>query len=274
MAVHPKSIYHAIYGDTDIWLLPKLRPLVRSQLVATFHEPPANLAYMNVDRDLLAHLDAIILVSNSQRSYFESIFPSERIFVVPHGVDTDHYFPAAQLGGDVCVTVGSHHRDFGLLKAAMDIVWQQRPTARLVAIGTRRENDPNPQFHTDDSRIDFRDGISDQDLLEVYHRAGVALCPLVQATANNAMLEAMACGLPVVSTDVGGVREYLGEDGGLFSQLGQPEHFAANILRVLNDRSQAATMSARSRARALEHDFRAVAKLMHTAYQKIQSLRG
>ncbi len=34
------------------------------------------------------HLDAVVLVSETQRAYFEEFLPPERIFVVHHGVDT------------------------------------------------------------------------------------------------------------------------------------------------------------------------------------------
>jgi glycosyltransferase involved in cell wall biosynthesis len=167
--------------------------------------------------------------------------------------------------------VGSHYRDFGLLKTAMDLVWQRRPGARLMAIGTRRENDPNPRFDTDDPRIRFIDGIPDGELVQAYQGARVALCPLAQATATNAMLEAMACGLPIVATDVGGVREYLGTGVGLVSAPARPEEFAANILRVLEDESEALEMSRRSRARALQLDFAVVARAMKGVYDQIES---
>src|ERR1700758_2153011 len=39
MLYHKKAIYHLIYGDVDLWLLPKLRKITGNYLVVTFHEP-------------------------------------------------------------------------------------------------------------------------------------------------------------------------------------------------------------------------------------------
>lgn len=269
MSIHRKSLYHAIYGDTDLWLLPKLRPLLKNCLVATFHEPPSNLEYLKIDESFLKHLDAVILVSNSQRGYFEKIFPSNRIFVVPHGIDTGFFCPAEAPENNTCITVGSHHRDFSLLKRAMDIVWRYKPNVRLVAVGTQREKDPNPQFEVSDSRIHFFDGITDEELRQAYRSARIAVLPLREATANNAMLEAMACGLPIVVTDVGGIGEYLGRKAGLLSSAGEPEEFARNIIRILDDSALAKAMSEGSRARALEYDFSVVARLTQRVYSEI-----
>jgi glycosyltransferase involved in cell wall biosynthesis len=56
-------------------------------------------------------------------------------------------------------------------------------------------------------------GIDDDTLAELYRNADVLLLPLTDSTANNALLEGMASGLPLVATDLPAVRAYLPEGG-------------------------------------------------------------
>jgi glycosyltransferase involved in cell wall biosynthesis len=72
---------------------------------------------------------------------------------------------------------------------------------------------------------------------------------------NNTILEAMAAGLPVVATRVGGADEMV-VDGvtGLLVEAGSPERIAAALHRLLSDSGMAATMGKAGRARA-ETDF-------------------
>jgi glycosyltransferase involved in cell wall biosynthesis len=61
------------------------------------------------------------------------------------------------------------------------------------------------------SGVTFTGAVSD---VRAFVRAmDIAVLPSEAEGISNAMLEAMACGLPVVATDVGGVREVLGNDG-------------------------------------------------------------
>ena len=92
---------------------------------------------------------------------------------------------------------------------------------------------------------------------------------LRDATANNAVLEALACGAPVVATDVGGVAEYLGDGAALLCPPGDPAALAAAMARVLDDDGLAASLSAAARARALEHDFAVVARAMADVYERV-----
>lgn len=267
MLRHKNSIYHAIYGDMDLWLLPRVSRTTGNLSVATFHEPHSTLDWLAID-DIIRRLDAVILVSESQRVYFEALLPTERIFVVPHGIDTDFFSPAETLSNEpICVTVGSHLRDYETLKRAMELIWQMNSNVHLVAVGTRK--DPNLQFQCDEKRIRFLDGVSDEDLRLAYQMARLALFSFRDATANNAMLEAMACGLPVIATDVGGIREYLGEEAGILCPPRDPEAFANGVLRLLDDASLAAQTSKASRARALGYDYRRVAGQMSQVYSEI-----
>jgi glycosyltransferase involved in cell wall biosynthesis len=92
--------------------------------------------------------------------------------------------------------------------------------------------------------------LSDEQLLEEYRRAWVVLLPLIDATANNSLLESMACGVPVVVSDVGGIRDYAGpESGALCPPRDAQAHGAAAIELLLDSpRREAAGRAARARA--------------------------
>ena len=269
MARHRNRLYHVLYGDTDLWLLRRANRLNGNHLVASFHEPAGHLRELRVVDRVCRYLDAVILVSETQRAYFEEFVAAERIFVVPHGVDTEFFRPAQTTGAQPhCITVGSHLRDFATLKEAMQLVWQVNPRVRFTAVGTR--SDEKSMFPPlQDERVQFVDGIGDDELLQAYRRASVAVFSFEAATANNAILEAMATGLPVVATDTGGIGEYVTPECGILCPPLDSEAMAAAILCILDAPHLQQSLAAGSRQRALKLDFRHVAVRMAEVYTSI-----
>jgi glycosyltransferase involved in cell wall biosynthesis len=267
MAFHRRSLYHALYGDTDVWLLGYFRRLTGTRLVATFHEPLPQLEWFQIDR-IVPNLDAAILVSESQRPYFEKLLPPERIFVHPHGVDTDFFKPAENSITDpVCITVGAHLRDFETLSAVMTLVREKNPNVRFIAVGARREGGGNSRL--DDERFTHLDDLSDEQLRDAYQSARIAVFSFRDATASNGLLEAMATGLPTVATDVGGVGECVTEETGILCPPRDPHAMAEAILKLLTDRGFADRMSRACRLRAVRFDYKEVAKTIDEIYSRI-----
>jgi glycosyltransferase involved in cell wall biosynthesis len=267
------AIYHAVKADVDLLFLPRIARFTRNHLVGTFHEPPDLQKYWKIDRWVPNYLGAAIVLSESLRSYFNDLLPADRVFLVPHGVDTAFFRPAdCPETRPVCISVGSHLRDADTLMQAMALVWRENPQVRLIIVGARRSNDPNRPPDFDDERVEFRDYVSDRELLAAYHAASMAVLSLQDAVANNALLEAMACGLPIVATDVGGVREYLGEDAGEMCTPGDPVALAAGILRIAAEPSNASVMSAKGRERALRFDHCLIADQMRQVYERVRSM--
>ena len=54
----------------------------------------------------------------------------------------------------------------------------------------------------------WHDRIDDEALRDLYRNATCHLTPFKDCTANNAIVESLACGVPIVTTDRGGVRDY------------------------------------------------------------------
>ena len=104
--------------------------------------------------------------------------------------------------------MGEHRRDFGVLFEVVARCRELDPALVLEVISTTEHADALSRL----PNVIARSGVSGDELVRSYRNADVLLLPLLSATANNALLEGMSCGLPVIATDVGGVREYVDED--------------------------------------------------------------
>jgi glycosyltransferase involved in cell wall biosynthesis len=266
MVRRTRSVYHVMYGDRDLLLLRSRAGRRDNRLVATFHKPHAD---ERAPLRWLPHsLDAAILVSEYQRAHYASLVPADRIFVARHGIDTGFFRPPPEpAGGRVCITVGSHLRDFATLTRAVRRIWRRDPGVRFVFAGLRWPRAVGPLLRDDRVRVLPR--LSDDGLRTAYQSADLALFAFEDVTASNALLEAMACGLPVVATDVGGVSEYAPADAALLCPPGDAGRLADGVLSVLDDPARGERMRRASRAGALARDYRVAADEVRRVYARV-----
>src|SRR5207302_1249221 len=107
-------------------------------------------------------------------------------------------------GGVTCLFVGSWLRDVDTMAEVVRALAPRREIAfQLVSTDerlTRLANLPG---------VTLRSGLTDEELLDAYRAADLLALPLLDSTANNTLLEALACGLPIVTSAVGGVSDYV-----------------------------------------------------------------
>ena len=95
------------------------------------------------------------------------------------------------------------------------------------------------------------------------------LLPVTDATANNSLLEGLACGVPVVATDVGGIRDYLAEDCGFLVAPGDTSGYVDCLLSVLSSPEKRALMSKAARSRGERFSWANVAAMMAGVYAEL-----
>lgn len=113
-------------------------------------------------------------------------------------------------------------------------------------------------------------GRLDRDAMaDLYRTATVALNPSLADNMPNSVLEAMASGVPVVSTDVGGVPFVVRhEDTALLVPPGDDQAMAAALSRVLDDRALAHGLRARALVDVRRYTWEQVAPLLLATYRR------
>jgi glycosyltransferase involved in cell wall biosynthesis len=198
--------------------------------------------------------DALIAVSPVSTAY-----RTGRASLISPGVDTEVFTPDAAPAGDpTLLYVGriersSASKGIDVLVRAFAKVQAELPAARLVLVGSGDAVADHRALAADlgvGDRVTFAGELRDGALVAVYRRAGVLVLPSRdEAEAfGMALIEAMACGRPVVGSAVGGVQRVI-EDGrtGLLVPPGDVDALAAACLRILTDPALAARMGAEGR---------------------------
>ena len=172
--------------------------------------------------------------------------------VIPQGIN--EYFLSLKCEGEsnVILSVGSISRRKGhiLLLQAFDQVCKQVPNAKLVIAGVLAEQDYYNELQAyiqqspNIANISLLVNLPQEELYELYQQARIFALHSQEESQGIALVEAMATGLPIVATNVGGI-PYVVEDKetGFLGDYGDIDSFAQNLITLLYDRKQCSDMS-------------------------------
>lgn len=215
-------------------------------------------------RALLAAEHVLYQSEFSKRSADEFLGePNGSWEVLYNAVDVEHFAPAAAppADGPVFLLGGDQTQAYRLELAlrTFAVVAASEPTARLLVTG-RLVSSPDELL--DElalrSKVEFVGRYSQAEAPALIRRAHVLLHTKVKDPCPSAVIEAMACGLPVVYPASGGTPELVGDDAGVGvphpntwdrDEPPAPEALAEAALRVLAEREE---RGAAARRRAVE----------------------
>lgn len=208
----------------------------------------ARAAYYTLLEQLTMRTANAVLVTTEQNAaYVRRFMPSERVHLVPNGVNLRRFYPAEQLpdGPPMVAFLGrlSAEKNPGSLLAAAHRLQPQTPI-RLALIGDGPLRDSLTQ-EAQRLGVDahFYGTVSHEQLPAILRAASAFVLPSFSEGHPKALLEAMACGLPVVASDISGNRSVV-EPGinGLVFPAGDDAQLATQLAIILGDRAQAARL--------------------------------
>ena len=254
-AVHA---YQASYGGGAAWMTklfyPRLPFILTIQEGKKLDEQPAVLNWFR--KLVIRRADVITVISNYLKDFVKKISKSEKVYLIPNGVELKQ-FPIANFQLPIIekektiITVSRLVEKNGigdLIRAFHILTKNLKPDTHnlkllIVGDGPQREE----LFNLADElgvkdKVEFAGTIPNQDIYKYLAASFVFVRPSLSEGLGTAFLEAMAAGLPVVATPVGGIPDFLkdpsthsGQATGLFCRVNDPEDIAEKINRILTD---------------------------------------
>jgi alpha-1,3-rhamnosyl/mannosyltransferase len=230
--------------------------------------------------DAVARADHVVTYSafTAREVCEEYGVPSERVHPVLLGVDCARFRPAPpeavaklrEQHGDYVISIGllSRRKNFPALIAAL----AQLPELRLVLVGRGSDGEDEVEAALDRHGVRARTtrltGLPEEELVSLIGAARVCAVPSLYEGFGLTVLEAMACGTPVVCSNAASLPEAAG-DAALLVDARSPEALADALRRAVSDSALAAELSARGLARAREMSWTASARRLRSVYRAV-----
>jgi glycosyltransferase involved in cell wall biosynthesis len=266
--VRGTDVVHAQDRRSGFWLrmLPPRRPAARVYTVHGLPDPylpppagaahpglRAQLAYRGLDAWLCRRADALVVPSQAMADILmERLgFPAGRITVIPNGV---HPRPARTRDGALigCMSVLEPVKALDVFLHAGAALARERADVRLGLFGTGSEAARLSALTAElglEDRVETPGHVPTEQALA---RLRIFVLCSYMENCPMSLLEAMAAGIPVVATAVGGVPEIVSDGAGLLVPAGNAHALAEAIASLLDHPARARELGDAGRRRVLE----------------------
>ncbi len=266
-------VHYAVPHATSAWLAKQLLDGRGPRVVTTLHGTDITLvgrdpSYHAITRFSIGKSDGLTAVSEYLKRETVERFdvPAERVEVIPNFVDLSVYrrdlepCHRSQFADDDEKVI-VHISNFRSVKRVTDVVRifarvARAIPARLVFVGDGPERGHTQQVAADEGVADRVVYMGKQEsVTEILACSDLFLLPSESEAFGLVALEAMACGVPVVGSRVGGLPEVVAPPAGILEPVGDVDAMAAASLELLGpERWAEASQAALQRATLFSAD--------------------
>ncbi|MDD5434800.1 MAG: glycosyltransferase family 4 protein, partial [Nitrospira sp.] len=293
-------------NDIDIFISVRyIEPFLRYipakvKILWTEDAPDQPFLKMLKEKDMQDGIDLIITVSKWQAEGFIEKFniPADKLFITTNGINPDFYHsPKLRRNLHRIIYSSTPFRGLDILLKVFPRIRASIPDAELhvysgMSVYQMSEEQENRKFGeiyklAEQPGVFLKKNVAQRELADAMLSSSIMAYPnSFPETSCISAIEAMAAGLPVVTSRSGALTETL-EGVGIFVH-GNPmtteyqDTFVTEVINILNDRERRETISEKSRRRALDfykwgcvannwdEEFKARLKLIVSSEQKIE----
>lgn len=279
------AVGHELKHQLDLPLVTTFHTLALTKAAAGVHDDP--LERVRVEREVVACSDQITASTEEERAELmvEYGADADRVEVTPPGVDHAAFSPGAplearrrlglSLDAPLVLFVGRIQPLKGTRMALRCLAELPEPVTLVIVGGASGPDGPAElaRLHELAHELDIADRVHwvapqpHEALADWYRAADVCLVPSRTESFGLVALEAAACGIPVVATNVGGLRSLV-DDGvtGFLVDERKASAFAAPVEQLLADPALAAQIGANASVRSRQYTWSITAARLRRLY--------
>ena len=236
-----------------------------------------------ISKIVLKNASIVIALSEDMKRKMNNICKREDIAILPNGIELDKFkdLSLQKQKNDntkkTIIFVGTLRPVKGVeyLIKAMNIIHEKLPDTDLLIVGDgpdREKMETLVQELNLQDCIHFAGKVSNEEIPVYMARADVFALPSLSEGFGIVNIEAMASGLPIVTTNVGGLPEIVinGENGFLVEPK-NPEALAEKILFILSDNDLKARISMNNQMKAEIYSWDIVVKNLISIYESLST---
>ncbi len=273
LRLRPRLI-HFWYADHEYrhtWLAARL---IGARIVGTLFFSIEEFERRMPSKEHLRRLDLVLASGRRQMDYLKSFVDEHKIAYLPLGVDTSFFCPPADparrwAGGLRLLQVGVNRRDFSTLRMVFLRLKDKYPDLTLEMVGCRGAQDG----FEGQPGITFHPFLNDEQLLDVYHRATLLILPLLEGGSSQALNEALATGLPVVTNQMPNLEDYASTEGVAMCPPGDADAMFRACDALLSSRERWEQASQHARRHMQQFDWGVIHERLLALYEQYLGLR-
>ena len=234
-------------------------------------------SFLRMQKKVAPQLNRIVCPSNqSKADVIEELkVNEENIDVVLNGIDLDSFTRDERVEQKPYRIITTASADVPLkglkfLIEAMTEIIEEIPEAHLMVLGrAKKEGDIAKQISrlNLEEKISFRSGLSQSEVVSLYASSHICVIPSLYEGFGFGAGEAMACGLPLISTQSGGLKEVIGQEA-VIIEAASSEAIIKAVKDLFSNKEKQLALSRAGRKR-MEKEFNWMKAA--EAYEKIYS---
>lgn len=194
--------------------------------------------------------ESIITISKDNKKLVDNIFDSNKSILIPNGYDPEVFYPEN-------VDKEKFLRQFGITKSYKNIIsfagkfTKEKGIDTLLKAAKLYENDDTLTILAGDGEIfeqmvELKNKLDIKNLIfiknqphnilrQLYNIADISIVPSRKEAFGLVVIEALACGTPVIGTNTGGIKDIINDNVGKLVKVDDEVALANNVLQILKN---------------------------------------